>query len=85
MSLVGKIHRPTVGEALSRATSIEEIIIDTVCEMLGKGQSEVSEAFDKSSCKKNVYNIKSDYNLNDPTLLVADFLRECKDTLGWAI
>ena len=80
---MAKLKRGTVGEALSRATSIEEIIIDTVCEMLNKTHSEVSKAFDTSECKKAVYDIKSDYNLNDPTLLVADFLRECKEKLGW--
>lgn len=81
----GKIHRKDVAEALSRSTSIEEVIIDTVVEMLGKKESEVTTAFNNSTCKKKLFDIGDDYRLNDPTLLVADFLRECKDELGWQI
>lgn len=79
------INRNGVAEALSRSASIEEVIVDTVCEMLGKQKNEVMETFDRSSCRKELYNIKSDYSLNDPTLLVADFLRECKEVFGWEL
>lgn len=80
-----KYSRKDMTELLSKAVSIEEIVIDTVSEMAAKKVSEVSEEFKKSECHKNLFDFSTGYHLNDINLIVADFARECVNNLGWKI
>lgn len=77
--------RADTAAMLSKMVDLEEIIIDTVHEMLGKTSAEVTEAMNKSEFRHKLYNNKSDFYLNDPNILVADFLRECCDRFGWRL
>ena len=80
-----KYNRSDMSTLLSKAVSIEEIIIETVSEIAGKKIDEVSEAFKVSKCHKNLFDFQSEYYLNDINILVADFLREVHEELGWKI
>lgn len=77
------IMRDNIADELSKIASIEEIIIDTAEEMLGKSNKEVTEAFKKSDCMKKLFDIESEYYKNDINIILAEFIRECMDKRGW--
>ncbi len=80
-----KHKRSDITTMLSKMVSLEEIIIDTVHEMLGLDVGEVTRVMNESRFKKALFNTNADYYQNDPNLLVADFLREGKERFGWNI
>lgn len=80
-----KPKRAKITGMLSKMVSLEEIIIDTVHEMLGIPTSELTEKMNQSNFKKMLFNTESEYYQNDPNLLVADFLREGISKWGWKV
>ena len=77
--------REKVTNMLSKMVSLEEIVIDTVHEMTGISTDTVTNKMTNSDFRKQLYDIKSDFYLNDPNILVAAFIREGIDKWGWKI
>lgn len=80
-----KSNRVNIAEQLSHIVSIEEIVIESVAEMVNKPKKDVEEFYKNSESYKKLYNINSDYYLNDINIIVAEFARECADIKGWKI
>lgn len=80
-----KAKREKMTSMLSKMVSLEEIIIDTVHEMLGIQTEEVISKMNESEFRKNLYDIHSDFYQNDPNILVASFIREGIDKWGWKV
>lgn len=85
MSGGGKHSRKDISSKLSHAVSIEEIVVDTVKEMLAKPEEDVLKAFESSDCRKMLFAFDTEYYLNDLNIIVADFLRECRTKLNWEL
>lgn len=77
--------RQDMSRLLSKAVSIEEIVIDTISEMTGHTTDETEKIFRESECNKKLFDFNSDYYLNDIHIIIADFARECVDKQGWKI
>lgn len=77
--------RSKVAGMLSKMLSLEEIIVDTVHEMLGISSKEVAEKMNQSDFKKALYDVNSEFYQNDPNILVSAFIREGIDKWGWKL
>lgn len=80
-----KPSRKVMPKLLSKAVSIEEVVIDTVVEMTGHTPEEVSEAFSSSDCSNKLFKFSTEYYKNDINIIIADFARECVEKLKWQI
>ena len=81
MARVGR----NVADQLSKAVSIEEVVVETVAEMCHQKVEVVSEAFSGSDTSNNLFQFDTGYYLNDIHIIIADFAGECVRKLGWKI
>lgn len=74
-----------IAKTLSKMVSVEEVIIDTVCEVYGKPYKEIEDAMNKSEFKKSLFDITSNFYNSDIELLVLEFVQECREKLNWTV
>lgn len=83
--MAGGVSRKTIAEQLSKAVSLEEVIIDTVAEMCRQKRESVADAFKQSETGVKLYQFDTGYYLNDIHLIIAEFVGECVLKLGWRV
>ena len=71
-----KLSKKQTANMLSKAVSIEEIVIDTVSEMLGIDSIVVGEKFSESECCRELFDFSTEYYKNPIDKIVADFIAE---------
>ena len=80
---MARTKREKITDMLSKMVSLEEIVIDTVHEMMNIPTDLITVKMTESEFRKQLYNVKSDFYLNDPNILVAAFVREGIEKWGW--
>lgn len=77
------MHRADKYRALSRLSSIEDVVVSTVAEITNHTDEETLQAFMESKTRKKLFNFEEGNHYIDIEKVRDDFLAECRLTLGW--